>query len=229
MPSRSRISRRSFLSQLLLRVPLLDTSHSNTICSCPWVRFAPATQYLPIPPTPTRHHAHACATRSASPTNHSCAAATHACCLTRAPGPLRASLLTPGCSPPPGSRTCCARTCPARHCSLGVARIQHIRAATLRASPQRRLVRVPLTRLLHAFHPSAQRSHQPQRAPVPPILYHFPPSKPGAVPGYCLRAPTPPCAVAWLCWRSRAVACARPTPAEPSPCAPPAARAPALA
>jgi hypothetical protein len=28
--------------------------------------------------------------------------------------PLRAPLLAPGCSPPPGSRTCCTRTCPAR-------------------------------------------------------------------------------------------------------------------
>jgi hypothetical protein len=150
MPSRSRISRRSLPSQLLLRVPLLSTSHSNTICSCPWVRSAPAAQHLPIPPTPTRHHAHACATRSAPPTNHSCAATAHACCLTRAPGPLRASLLTPSYSPPPGSRTYCARTRPARHCSLGVARIQHIRAATLRASPQRRLVRVPLTHQCYA-------------------------------------------------------------------------------
>jgi hypothetical protein len=178
----SRILRRNLPSQLLLRVPLLGMSHSNTICSCPWVRSAPAAQHLPIPPTPTRHHAHACATRSASPTNHSCAASAHACCLTRAPGPLRASLLTPGCSPPPGSRTCCARTRPACHCLLGAARIQHIRAATPRASPQRRLVRVPLTHLLHAFHTSTQRSRQPQRAPVPPVLCHSPPSKPGAVP-----------------------------------------------
>jgi hypothetical protein len=128
----SRILRRNLPSQLILRVPLLGTSHSNTICSCLWARSAPAAQHLPTPPTPARHHAHACATRSAPPTNHSCAAAAHACCLIRAPGPLRASLLTPGCSPPPGSCTCCARTRPARHCSLGAARIQHIRAATAR-------------------------------------------------------------------------------------------------
>jgi hypothetical protein len=128
----SRILRRNLPSQLLLRVPLLGTSHSNTICSCPWVRSAPAAQHLPTPSTPTRHHAHACATRSAPPTNHSCAAAAHACCLTCAPGPLRASLLTPSYSPPPGSRTCCVRTRPARHCSLGAARIQHIRAVTTR-------------------------------------------------------------------------------------------------
>jgi hypothetical protein len=132
MPYSSRISRRSLPSQLLLRVPLLGTSHSNTICSCPWVRSAPAAQHLPISRTPTRHHTHACATRSALPMNRSYAAAAHACCLTRAPGPLRTSLPTPGCSPPPGSRTCCAHTCPARHCSLGAARIQHIRAATAR-------------------------------------------------------------------------------------------------
>jgi hypothetical protein len=37
----SRILRRSPPSQLLLRMPLLGTSHSNTICSCPWARSAP--------------------------------------------------------------------------------------------------------------------------------------------------------------------------------------------
>jgi hypothetical protein len=62
----SRILCKSPPSQLLLRVPLLGTSHFNTICSCPWVRSAPAAQHLSTPPTPARHRAHARVIRSAS-------------------------------------------------------------------------------------------------------------------------------------------------------------------
>jgi hypothetical protein len=62
----SRILCKSPPSQLLLRVPLLGTSHFNTICSCPWVRSAPAAQHLSTPPTPARHRTHARATRSES-------------------------------------------------------------------------------------------------------------------------------------------------------------------
>jgi hypothetical protein len=49
-------------------VPLLGTSHSNTICSCPWVRSAPAAQHLHTPLAFAHHCAHARATRSAPPT-----------------------------------------------------------------------------------------------------------------------------------------------------------------
>jgi hypothetical protein len=65
-PSCSCISRNNFPSQLLLRVPLLGTSHSSIACSCPWARSAPAAQHLHTPPPSARHCAHACATRSAS-------------------------------------------------------------------------------------------------------------------------------------------------------------------
>jgi hypothetical protein len=138
---------------------------------------------------------------------------------------LRAACLRPGFAPAALARVLHAIACSGPLASSASVPQPHAatpvlfcsRAATPRASPQRRLVRVPPTHLLYASHTPAQRSRQPQRAPVPPVLCHFPPSKPGAVHWYCLRAPMPPCAVAWLCWRLRAVACARPTPAGPPP------------
>jgi hypothetical protein len=194
----SRILRRNLPSQLLLRVPLLGTSHSNTICSCLWARSAPAAQHLPTPPTPARHRAHARATRSVPliflPPQH-----LHRLSSTRAPAspkPCRSrsrARLTPvlahACS-----RVARAHSEPQSHAYTGPVLLLHL-CAPRYTSPARLRSRAA------AGHRGAvaRRPNRSRSAAPPALLFH--PCAAGSVP-----APSAPALTSVLCYFTRASA-----------------------